>query len=387
MYRLFHRTSLAACMVQQLLNPGVLDTGVRSGLFISGPRRTGKTTFLRNDLVPALQQQGAVVIYVDLWSNVQAEPADLVHDAVRQAMHQLQSHGTKVRKALGRVSAIDLGAGPIKFGYKVDKVGAPGGITLAQALAEVVDKARTDLVLIVDEVQHAVSFDSGRSMLMALKAARDAINMRPATPGHFLFVGTGSHRAQVAELAALGSHAFAGAVSVDFPLLGEDFVDDLLAQLTAVSDTVLPSRTAAMAAFELLGHLPEEMSKAVRQLQQIPAGSDPDAMLPVIAAALRATLIELELAKVERLGSLAVAIFDGIVRAGEGGCHPAAADALASYAAMLGRPVGIEEVQALLNELLAANLVTRRGIGQYAASDPQAAHAWRLAPRPNMRLV
>jgi hypothetical protein len=31
----------------------VLDEGLRSGLFLSGLRRTGKTTFLVNDLIPA----------------------------------------------------------------------------------------------------------------------------------------------------------------------------------------------------------------------------------------------------------------------------------------------------------------------------------------------
>jgi hypothetical protein len=31
-------------------------------------------------------------------------------------------------------------------------------------------------------------------LMQALKAARDAINLRPSTSGHFLFIGTGSHR-------------------------------------------------------------------------------------------------------------------------------------------------------------------------------------------------
>ena len=35
----------------------MLDEGLRSDLFLSGLRRTGKTTFLRNDLVPELQSQ------------------------------------------------------------------------------------------------------------------------------------------------------------------------------------------------------------------------------------------------------------------------------------------------------------------------------------------
>ena len=51
-------------MASQLLHPGVLDEGLRSGLFLSGLRRTGKTTFLRNDLIPALEQEGALVIYL-----------------------------------------------------------------------------------------------------------------------------------------------------------------------------------------------------------------------------------------------------------------------------------------------------------------------------------
>jgi hypothetical protein len=60
----------------------------------------------------------------------------------------LQSPGAKLRTGLSRVSGVDLGAGPIMFGYKLDKVGVPGGVTLVQALTEVVGKARTDLVLI-----------------------------------------------------------------------------------------------------------------------------------------------------------------------------------------------------------------------------------------------
>ena len=56
-------------MTTQLLKPGVLDEGLRSGLFLYGLRRTGKTTFLLNDLIPALEEAAALVIYVDLWSN------------------------------------------------------------------------------------------------------------------------------------------------------------------------------------------------------------------------------------------------------------------------------------------------------------------------------
>jgi hypothetical protein len=89
---IYRRPQLAASMAKQLLRPGVLDEGLRSGLFLSGQRRTGKTTFLITDLIPALQAAGAVVIYVDLWSDVQANPSQLVHPGLLDPEKD-QTHG------------------------------------------------------------------------------------------------------------------------------------------------------------------------------------------------------------------------------------------------------------------------------------------------------
>ncbi|WP_176441965.1 hypothetical protein [Zobellella denitrificans] len=44
MSTVYLRPELAEQMASQLLNPGVLDEGLRSGLFLFGMRRTGKTT-------------------------------------------------------------------------------------------------------------------------------------------------------------------------------------------------------------------------------------------------------------------------------------------------------------------------------------------------------
>ena len=49
---LFHRTDYASDMAKQLLQPSALQLQVRSGVFLSGIRRIGKTTFLRQDLIP-----------------------------------------------------------------------------------------------------------------------------------------------------------------------------------------------------------------------------------------------------------------------------------------------------------------------------------------------
>lgn len=377
MSKLFHRTDMAVQMAKQLIHPGALDEGLRSGLFLSGLRRTGKTTFLLNDLIPALEGEGAIVIYIDLWSNTAVNPAVLVHAAIARTMGDLQTTGSSVLNNLARISAADVGVFAFKFGFKLDSVGQPGGVTLAQALTELIDQAKTDVVLVIDEIQQAITTDDGNQLLLALKAARDAINPRPGTPGHFLFIGTGSHRALVAELTARRNQAFAGATSMPFPLLGADYVQHVFGRLTADGVAVLPSLPVAIASFATLGNRPEEMIKAIRQVQHIPAGSNPDEHFPVIAATLRSAAADIELAKVEQLGGLATAIFERVAAADGDVKGMFSNDAAAVYTSVLGREVKVEEIQPVVNELMAANIIMRRGHGLYLVTDPFVQGIWR----------
>lgn len=373
---LFHRPALAEQMAKQLLEPGLLDQGLRSGLFLSGLRRTGKTTFLRQDLIPALEAKGAIVIYVDLWADTKADPATLVHAAIRRALADLQAPGSGVLGRLARLKGIDVGAAGFKFGFQLSEVGAKGGVTLAEALTEVIELARTDLVLIVDEVQQALAGDDGAQMLLAIKAARDAINPRPDTPGHFLFIGTGSHRAQVVGMTLQGKHAFAGATSVEYPTLDGDYVAYVLQGIAEEGAPVLPSLPVATAAFNLLGRRPEELIRALRQLQR----EDPaeaDRLLPVIAATLKGAAADVELRKLEDLGVLAGAIFDRVARVEGDASGLFTADALAEYTATVGREVTADQVQRVSEELRDANLIVRKGHGTYAVTDPFVQQAWR----------
>ncbi len=64
-----HRPELARRLAAMLLGHDPLSAAGRSGLFLSAPCLTGKSTFLHNDLIPAVEDAGAVAIYVDLWMN------------------------------------------------------------------------------------------------------------------------------------------------------------------------------------------------------------------------------------------------------------------------------------------------------------------------------
>jgi hypothetical protein len=376
---IFQRPALAQAMAQRLLHPGVLDEGLRSGLFISGLRRQGKTTFLLNDLIPELEQQGAIVIYVDLWSNTKVSPESLVLDKIRATLGELQNPASRLMARLKSVAGLDVGILLFKFGFKLDTLGKEGGPTLAEVLQQVVDQGQRDVVLIVDEVQHAITTEDGRRMLEGLKAARDAINPRPKTPGHFIMIGTGSHRAMVAELTTRRSHAFEGATSLAYPVLSEDYVAHLLARIRQENaQAPLPSLAVANQAFATVGHRPEELRKALRAMYLAikDAAQAPDVVLPIVARTLRLEAAEIEFRKIEDMGVLAAVLFDRIACGVDEGKGLFSSDALNSYQQALGREVATDEVQRVVNDLLSENLVMRSGRGRYVVTDPFVCEAW-----------
>ncbi len=372
----FRRTALAEQMATQLLRPSFLDTSLRSGLFLSGQRRVGKTTFLATDLIPALEALGAIVVYVDLWSQPQANPADLVHEAIRKTLKELQTPGSGILKRLKQVTSVDAGAAGFKFGFKLSDVGKDDGASLARAFEELIDQARTDVVLIVDEVQHALGSTDGDHLLHALKAARDAINTRPGTPGYFLFIGTGSHRARVQELTLKGNQAFNGAVTNEFPVLGRDFIDYVLEQVHPQLGPMLPSADVAEAAFRSMGSRPEELMKALNVLRSLPPDAVPNEHLPTIAQSLGAAAADVELQKVEAMGPLAEAVFSRICSIGGDVKGVFTGEALKAYAAQIGRDVTAQEVQGIIGMMTSANLLMRVKHGHYGVTDPFVEKAW-----------
>ncbi|MNZ52272.1 hypothetical protein D3C78_701130 [compost metagenome] len=120
------------------------------------------------------------------------------------------------------------------------------------------------------------------------------------------------------------------------------------------------------------------MIKALRQLLSgAPSDADPDTQLPVIAATLRSMAADIELMKVDQLGSLAKAIF-GRIAAAEGDARGLfSAEAAAEYSSQVGREVRIEEIQPVVNQLLDDNIIMRRGHGLYCVTDPFVQEIWR----------
>ena len=252
----FKRTELAARMAQQILLTGV-GSAAPSGLFLAAPRRTGKSTFLREDLRPQLESAGALVLYVDLWADRKADPGEVVVAAIRSELAKHAGVVARLRRAAG-MAKVNVGG----IGFSLDRVGLQAQVSLSTALQALSVEVKRPIVLIVDEAQHAVTTEAGYDALFALKAARDDLN---GSGNHGLrIVATGSNRDKLAMLRNSRDQAFFGAPLVAFPPLGQDFVRWFCAG-TGLSAALDPDTVGAL--FERAAFRPEILGAAADSLR------------------------------------------------------------------------------------------------------------------------
>lgn len=207
-----HRGAVAARMAKQILLSGV-PTAASSGLFLAGPRATGKSTFLREDLRLQLELAGALVVYADLGAERTADPGAVIVSAIRAELAKHEAVMARLARSSGIGSRTVAGGG-----FSLDRVGVGAQVSLSTALAALSDEVGRTIVLIVDEAQHASTTEDGEHALFALKAARDELN---SSAHHGLrIVAVGSDLVQLAMLRNSEDQAFFGAPLVQFaPLI------------------------------------------------------------------------------------------------------------------------------------------------------------------------
>jgi len=214
---LFQRPELANRLAKQILVIGV-GSAASSGVFLAAPRRTGKSTFVREDLRPALEAEGALVVYADLWANPTADPGNVIVNAIRATLASNDGVVLRLAKSAG-MDKVKVGS----VSFDLDRVGLGKDVSLTEALVALSDETKKIIVLVIDEAQHAITTEAGVSALFALKAARDELN---SSQHHGLrVVCTGSNRDKLAMLRNSKDQAFFGAPLVNFPMLGKDYIE------------------------------------------------------------------------------------------------------------------------------------------------------------------
>jgi hypothetical protein len=364
----FHRPDLARDLADLILSDAALSPA-RSGLFLAAPRRTGKSTFLREDLMPALERRGAAVLYVDLWADKALEPGLAIVSLIRAALAHEDGGLLKMFRKAG-LDKVNVGG----LGFDVAKVGLGTGVTLSAALATLSDRLKAPIVLMIDEAQHAATTEGGNNALFALKAARDALN---SSAHHGLrIVATGSSRPKLALLRASKDQAFFKAMMRNFPALGMDYVAWFVAN-TGLERPLDVGRTGL--SFERAAWRPEVLVQALGELideNGVPPSAD--RVDDLFEAAVESAIEESDeaMVKVVRgLTPLQGAVLRVMAVQGED-YTPYGAASLAAYAERLAQldpqstvKVDVPNVQSALEALQGKSLVWRAAHGEYALEE------------------
>lgn len=249
---IFHRPELAAKLADRIAS----DKGA-SGIFLAALRRTGKSTFIREDLAPLLRQRGAQVIYVDLWADRSQDPGVLISRAIAE---HLRAHDGVITQIARKGGFESVTFGGVKL--NLDKIGLGQGETLSRALQALSQETKRLIVMVVDEAQHAQTTEAGNAAMYALKAARDELNS--SAYSGFRLVATGSNRDKLAILVTGKDQAFLNAKLVDLPHLGQDYLSWVQ---SGFNHQVKPTMSALNDAFINSSYRPEILTDVLDELE------------------------------------------------------------------------------------------------------------------------
>lgn len=368
----FPRPELAKRLAQAMRGQDVFGDA-HNGLFLAAPRRTGKSTFLQADLKPELERQGAVVVYVDLWSDQRRDPGALVAEVIGRALDARRGPVARAAKASG-LEHVTI-AGVLKI--DTSKIGQPDGSTLPDALRALHEVAKAPVVLIIDEAQHALTSEAGEAAMAALKSARDQLN----APGkvNLMLVMSGSDRDKLLRLVNTSGAAFFGSQIQRMPALDEHFIASIVSLIEAQRPELRPvdDKTLA-AAFRLFGHRPQFFIEALGQALSPLSGVEGRFEKAVEQAGLQRQRDDQSQMESDYLGLKPVEqavlwrLLDQAQR-----FRPYDAEALRFYQHQTGKKVSAQQAQNALESLREHNpaLVWKSARGEYAVDDA-AMHEW-----------
>lgn len=367
----YPRELLAKQLVEALQGKAFSDA--HNGLFLAAPRRTGKSTFLQGDLKPALEQQGIVVVYVDLWADLRRDPGMLIAEGIARALEpQLGLAARTVKKA--RLENISIG-GWLKI--DTSKIGQIDGATLPEALRALHEAAKAPVALIIDEAQHALTSEAGETAMAALKSARDQLNSPDRV--NLMLVMSGSDRDKLLRLVNTNGAPFYGSQIQRMPVLDADFIAHIAGLIEAQRPDLVPvDQAVLLEAFQRFGHRPQFFMEALGQALSPLSGTAGRFEPAVLQAAQQRQQLDEAQMESEYLGlkALEQAVLWRLLEQGQR-FRPYDAEALRFYQQKSGKKVSAQQAQNALETLRQRTpaLVWKSARGEYAVDDA-AMHRW-----------
>jgi hypothetical protein len=339
---------------------GLINAQPGRPLAMFAPRRVGKTYFLDHDLAPAARQAKWLPVYADLWLQKSA-PLEAINHALEEALDDVTVPGSQVGR-LAKTTVKKVGA----LGASVDFGDAPARRPLPAApelrldalvvrLAAAADKP---ILLMLDEIQALGDVAAGEKIIATLRAVlhqrRDILKS--------VFTGS-SQEAMARMLSSAGSPMYQFAQLLDFPVLGDEFLQQLADHFAEIHPRKLLLLEDLRRVFVRIGFKPGLMRDLVKSLSaegltDVDAGVKRFLLDDRQVAGWGALLQPLDL--FERAVLLAIAH----------GLPPMGRETLDALARAQGSRPTVAKVRAAIERLRRAGLLAKAGSGPTAVDDP-----------------
>ena len=359
----FKRTHLAQAYCDSLEGKGIANAV--SGLFLAGPRRVGKSTFLIEDLIPEARSRTWFTVYVDLWSNKLVDPALLVTEAIKTSIASHQGKFNTLARQIHLQKINILGTFELDF----SKPGLPEQVTLTHLLKHFIEITGKPVLLLVDEAQHALTTVQGVNAMFSLKSARDQINTSHKAPD-LMLAFTGSNRDKLAQLVVKKDQPFFGSEITAFPLLNREYTDfftDKVNQALALTNQF--NKNTVWEAFQLIGHRPEILRQIMGRAAISNDASSLSELLKQDASIWHGQIWDEFENDFNALAPLYRAILTLLIEKGRA-WSPFSEESLQYYKKLIDQPIlAISTVQTAIQSLREQGFIWQSSRGAYALED------------------
>ena len=232
-------------------------------LALFAPRRIGKTFFLDHDLAPMAKKAGMLPVYADVWLQRTA-PLDAINHALEEAFDDVTVPTGKVGKlAKTTVKKIGAAGASLEFGEELKRRTLPTvpELRLDALIVRVAEASGKRILLMLDEIQTLGEVSNGETIIAALRAV---LHKRKS---NVEAVFTGSSQSGLAKImSTAGTPMYQFAQLLDFPALGEEYLQELSEHFGRVHRGRKPKMADLIALFARIGFKPALMKDIVKSM-------------------------------------------------------------------------------------------------------------------------
>ena len=338
----------------------VLVSGVCSALILKGPQRSGKTTFILNDLEPYVKKHSHGAIYANFTQD--SSPVAVLWNALVDHYEAIQKQEGDFKMDFARRPklCVDDRKPGTKFnsGTKASIITEEHFLILSYMLKELVDYNKPSF-LFLDEIQELARSNEGLTLLARLRA----ILNRNQQGMKVIFMGSSAYGLREV-FADKSAPFFRFAVPVELPALGDDFVEFMNRRFKAITSRSIEPNIlkSAFERFRRSSFLFKIWISEIALNPELDPNSSIDSVVERAAESLGFDKYWRTLTPQNRAMARLVAESKTSPLSCEGG------DYLTKL--MSNRPMTAQSRQSMLRTLVARDIVQRRGRGCYEVTDP-----------------